>query len=247
MLSGFMAAIMAVRFLINNKGLLKYFVIPFAINAVIFSLFTYYAMNWLPGIIRSFLPESDGSLLRLAFYILISISFLLILLISVSCFSILGNIIASPFNDLLTREVENIVLGVPADESGFLLKDLLKIPRGMIEELKRISFAVFIFILLLPLNLFPVVGQILYFGLDSLVLALFLGLEFFSYSLDRRDYSFKQKLRFIKENFLDVLGVGISALVFLLIPIINFSILPLTAIGATLCFCKNLKDNNENH
>lgn len=238
MLSGLMAPARAVRFLINNKGLLRYFYIPFIINTIIFLLFSYYAINWLPEIIKSFLPESsDGSLVQIAYYILMTVSFALILLISVSCFSIVGNIIASPFNDLLTQKVEKIALGISSDENGFSMKDLIKILRGIREEAKKICFTIIIFIVLLPLNLVPIIGQILYFLLNSIVIAIFLGLEFFSYSLDRKDYSFMQKLFFIKNNFFDVLGVGISAWILLLIPVINFSILPLAAIGATICFC----------
>ena len=241
MLTGLLAPITAARFLIKNKGLIKYFVIPFAINIFIFSFFLYYAINWLPEIMQSLLPESNSGFIRILYYPLIAVLWGLILLISVSCFSILGNIIASPFNDLLTQEVESLVLGTSPAESSFSLKDLYKIPRGILEELKRIGFASFIFIIFLPLNLVPLVGQILYLFLNSIVLAIFLGLEFFSYSLDRRDYSFKQKLRFIKDNFFNVMGVGTSAWILLMIPFINFSILPLTAIGATLCFCKRIK------
>lgn len=237
MLSGLMSPARAVRFLINNKGLIRYFIIPFTINTIIFLFFAYYSINWLPEIIRSFLPESGGSLIKIAYFILMTISLALILLISVSCFSILGNVIATPFNELLTQNVEKIVLGIPPDESDFSIKDLMKILKGLWEAVGKICLAAFIIIALLPLNLVPLIGQILYLLLNSLVVAIFLGLEFFSYSLDRRDYSFKQKLHFIKINIFDVLGVGLSAWILLLIPVINFSILPLAAIGATLCFC----------
>jgi uncharacterized protein involved in cysteine biosynthesis len=70
------------------------------------------------------------------------------------------------------------------------------------------------------------------------VVAVFLGLEFFSYCMDRRQFSFRQKMRFIRKSFFNVLGVGISAYLLLLAPVINFGILPLAAVGATLCFLK---------
>ena len=176
------------------------------------------------------MPESSGSLIQIAYYILVIIFFALILLVSVACFSIIGNIIATPFNDLLTQNVEAIVLGFSPAENSFQLNDLMKIAIGLREEFKKICFVILIFIVLLPLNLVPLVGQSLSLFLKGAVVAITLGLEFFSYSLDRRDYSFKQKLRFIRIRFFELLGVGLSAWALLLVPIINFSILPLSAI-----------------
>ncbi len=237
MLTGLMAPVNGARFLSKNKGLIKYLAFPFAINSVIFSLFLFYVINWLPGVIGSFLPDLDGSLIRIVYYTLIILSYALILMISILCFSILGNIIASPFTDILTEKVEKIVMGTFSEETSFSIKDLMRIPWTMLEELKRICFTTFIFIVLLPLNLIPLIGQVLYLSINGATLALFLGLEFFSYSLDRKNYSFKQKLVFVKQKFLVVAGVGISTSILLFIPVINFCVLPLAAVGATLCFC----------
>lgn len=239
MFSGLFAPWRALRFLRKNKGLKRYIAIPLGINTVIFSIFLYSAVTWLPDIIGSWLPESDGRLIQMAYYFLFALSLTLLLLVSVIFFSIIGNIIASPFTDILTLKTEEVVLGIPPVETGFTPQDFLKMITAMMEELKRIGFAVAIFILLLPLNFLPFIGQTLYLFLDSLVLAIFLGLEFFSYSLDRRNYSFKQKLRFVKQRFFQVMGLGISAWILLLIPVINFCVLPLAAVGATLCFSQD--------
>ena len=205
MLAGLAAPLTGAKFILRNKKLIPYLALPFALNALIFSLFLYFAVAWLPEIIRSFLPQSDGNLIQIAAYTLIALSLILVLLASVCCFSIVGNILAAPFTDLLTLRVEEMLLGVSSAGEGFSLEDLKKILRGMKEEMKRLGFVLLICVVLLPLNLIPVAGQLLYLALDGLVLGTLLGLEFFNYSLDRRGYTFRQKLRFIRERFSIVL------------------------------------------
>ena len=241
MFTGLMAPLTAAKFILRNRSLVKYFLAPFLINTLLFTLFIYYALNVLPGMIESILPQYESSLLTIAYYILVTLSVALLLLVSVLSFSILGSIISAPFTDLLTEKVERIVLGSNMKESGFSTQDLVKILWRVWEEIKRIAFAALIFLILLPLNLIPIAGQILYLFLSGTILVLFLGLDFFSHTLDRRDYSFKQKLSFIRERFFQALGVGISVWILLLIPIFNFAVLPLAAVGATLCFCENQK------
>ncbi|MBI5186492.1 MAG: EI24 domain-containing protein [Nitrospinae bacterium] len=241
-----MAPITAVKFLFRHKGLLRFLVIPFLINTAVFSFFLYFAAHWLLGIIGSFLPDPEASsLLRILNYALVGLSFALVLLISVVCFSIVGKIIAFPFADLLTQKVEEIVTGTHVEDSGLFLGNLGKIVRGMREELKRIGFVLFVFFLLFPLNLLPGLGQVLYLFLNSLVVAVFLGLEFFSYSMDRRSFTFRQKMGFARRRFLNVLGVGISAYALMLVPLVNFGVLPLAAVGATLDFFEYELDKPE--
>lgn len=231
-----MAPITAAKFLFRNKGLFRFIIIPFLINAAVFSFFIYFAVHWLPGIASSSLPDSEGKILMFFHYALVGLSFALVLLISVVCFSIAGKIIAFPFTDLLTQKVEGIVADAPIENSGLYFGNPCKILRGMLEELKRIVFVLFIFLLLFPLNFLPGLGQILCLFLNSLVVAVFMGLEFFSYSMDRRNFTFRQKMEFARVRFLNVLGVGISAYALMLAPVINFCVMPLAAVGATLNF-----------
>ena len=146
-----------------------------------------------------------------------------------------ANLLASPFHDALAARVERLVAGRERDSEpsspGALLRDAA---RALREELRRILFFAGLAIPIGALGWLVPPAQILtapaLFGLTLF----FLPLEYASYCLDRRRYSFADKRRWLLAHAPASLGFGVAAFLACVIPGANLLAMPLLVVGGTL-------------
>jgi len=146
-----------------------------------------------------------------------------------------ANLLASPFHDALAARVERLVTGrepdPPATRPGALLGDAA---RALREELRRMLFFASLAVPIAALGWLLPPAQILTApALLGLTLC-FLPLDYASYCLDRRRYSFAQKRRWLLAHAPASLGFGVAALLACLIPGANLVAMPLLVVGGTL-------------
>ncbi len=237
---GFLAFFRSFRLLREEKGLAGYFIIPFLLNIVILSsifFFSYYFMK--PWLMDAF--AGDVWYLNILRFLIKPLLIGLLLLLTVILYSLVGNIVTSPFNDLLSLKVEEKLTGVNFNERFSLtafLGDILRVASNII---KMFFFLLVINGVLLAVNLVPVAGNIIYSVLSFLVTAFFLGFQFFDFPLERRRYRFKEKLRIgIRFKFL-VTGLGAAFFLVSFVPLVGFMSLNSATMGATLLFIEKIK------
>jgi uncharacterized protein involved in cysteine biosynthesis len=147
----------------------------------------------------------------------------------------LANLLASPFHDVLAARVERLVAGSVPDSAasgpGALLRDAA---RALREELRRTLFFASLAVPIAALGWLLPPAQLLtapaLFGLTLW----FLPLDYASYCLDRRRYSFAQKRRWLRAHAPASIGFGAAALLACLIPGANLVAMPLLVVGGTL-------------
>ena len=147
----------------------------------------------------------------------------------------LASLFASPFHDALAARVERLVAGRALEpvtsRPGALLRDAA---RALREELRRILFFASLALPIGALGFLVPPAQILtapaLFGLTLF----FLPLDYASYCLDRRRYSFAQKRRWLLAHAPASLGFGVAALLACVIPGANLLAMPLLVVGGTL-------------
>ena len=148
---------------------------------------------------------------------------------------LIANVLASPFLDVLAYRVEMIESGrVAESESGGLLGSVSDIARSFREELRKTAFFLSV---VGVLSLFGVVipGAQLLTGPAIVGFAVFfLPLDYASYALDRRRFSFRQKRDWLGANKPAVAGFGMAAFLTCTVPGLNFIALPLLVVGGTL-------------
>jgi uncharacterized protein involved in cysteine biosynthesis len=147
----------------------------------------------------------------------------------------LANLLASPFHDALAARVERLVTGrepgSAAARHGSVLRDAA---RALREELRRTLFFASLVIPIAALGwLLPPAQLLTAPALLGLTLW-FLPLDYASYCLDRRRYSFAQKRRWLRAQAPASLGFGAAALLACLIPGANLVAMPLLVVGGTL-------------
>ena len=151
-----------------------------------------------------------------------------------------ANVLASPFLDVLASRVEWIETGaVEEDAASGLIGSGVEALRALREELRRAVFFLFVVGSLASLG-FLIPGAHLLSGPLIVVFAVFfLPLDYASYTLDRRRFSFRQKRIWLMANKPAAVGFGGAAFLICWVPGLNFLAMPLLVVGGTLLAIRN--------
>lgn len=231
---GFSYPFRALSFLRHHPGLLKYLGLPLLINLVVFSVCLYFGFRLFDGLLQTYAPAEQ------AWYavLLYSLAWLLALLISAVLvffsFTAVGNLIASPFNELLSEKTEQLCCGPLADERFSLGRFWREAGYAMRVEVKKLALFAVSMLVLLILNLLPLIGPWLYALAAPVLTLFFLVVEYMAFVLMRKHLSFAQQRRYIFRRPLLMAGFGCGIFVFLALPLVQFFSMPLAVIGATL-------------
>jgi CysZ protein len=149
-----------------------------------------------------------------------------LIFVSISGF-VLGMILTSPLNDLLSEKTEAIVR-IP-HSTPFSLHYLWHLIRG---EILKSIFLILVPILILILNLIPLIGTIIYILLSSLFGMWAMGIAYIDYPVSRAQPGFRGRFRFYWQNFSAISGFG----VIFFIPVFNFVFSSPLVVGSTLLY-----------
>ena len=217
--------------LIARPGLRPYVLIPLLVNFVLFSLAFWFLGYYLSDLIDwllSFVP----SWLEWLSWILWPLFLLSFAVVTFFSFTMVANLIASPFYGFLAEKAEKIVLGVDIsqDQQESIFKTLIS---GMTSELKRIGYFLLRALPLLILFVIPGVNVIAPF-VWMLFSAWFLALEYSAYPLENHGILFTEQRQRLKKTRLGATSFGAVAMLGLAVPVLNILIPPAAVIGATI-------------
>lgn len=148
----------------------------------------------------------------------------------------LTNVVAAPFNDLLSEEVEHLRLGKKGPP--FSLKALARDSARTVglEALKMALYLVVMVPLYLLSLLLPGVGQVIYTVIAFVFTALYFSVDYVDWPASRRSRSITYRFGMLREHFLPMFGFGTGVWLFLFIPIVNLLFMPAAVAGGTLLF-----------
>lgn len=239
----------AFRLIVGNGSLLRYAVLPFLINLVVFSLAIAAFVIWFGDLWQLASAWTEIArpeawywvpiywLLALVRWLIAALLIVVAVLILWFSFTLVGNIIASPFNELLSAETERL-LGADgaAGGAGGWRAMLGEMGRALSDETRKMAFFILVQAALLPLNLVPLAGTFLYAALSLGFGALFVALEFTDYPMARRRIPFAGRRRTVWRHRAVMSGFGGSLFLTFLIPGLNLLLLPLGVVGGTLLY-----------
>ncbi len=232
-LRGFFYPYRGLKFLFRRPGLLGYVAIPFAINTALYTGFVWFAGSRVGGWIDRWVPRGDAWYWTLLYYALWTVVAAIVLLLIVYTFTVVGNLLLAPFNDLLSEKVERVYAGKAIDEPFRFSALLADAKRSFKAEAARMLTLGSGFVVLLVLSWFlPPVGLLL-----TMYTLFLLAWEYLDYSMERWRFPFSAKTRVAGRNALVFLGFGAGSALLLAIPVLNFLAIPVCVTGATLLFC----------
>ena len=227
--------------LISAKGIRAYVLIPLLINIIIFSAALWFAIgqfeifiDWALSDLPSWLSWLEWimwPLFALTFYGLVFFTF-----------TIIANIIASPFSGPLADAVEKHITG---DKSAVISKPFMAELRDAIgNELIKLKHSLFLMMPLAFLSLisfaFPLISPavaILWFIYAAWVLTL----EYADFPMANHGMAFRHIREKLAEKRFLSLGFGTMAMVATMIPIVNFLVMPVAVAGATKMYIIEFK------
>jgi len=234
-LTGFRYPWRAARFILRQPGLYSYILIPLLINIIIFSLTVYGGIQLFDGLADRFIPRGDAWYWDVVHYLFWFIVFCTTAITVFFTFTVVGNLIAAPFNDLLSERTELLLLGSTIDQSpNSLIESLRNAGSTMLDELRKMTLFICLMLLLLLLNIIPGFGVLLYSGSSFLLTVWFLAIEYTGYVFARQGLSFREQRFFLRSHFLTGLGFGCAIFLLLVIPFIQFFTIPMGVVGATM-------------
>lgn len=235
---GFFAPFRSVRILRSHPRLIQYILIPFLINSIVFSAAVYLGLDFFGTTVVEYLPQGEAWYWSVLYWLLWLVAVLLTAVLVFFSFTVVGNLLASPFNDLLSERTEEVLSGNLNDESfsfGGFIRDALS---TILLEAKKMWIFVAAMILILPLNLLPGVGNSLYTVLAISLTLFFLCFEYLGFVLVRKHQFFREQKNYIFARKFLMLGFSCGVMAILAIPFFQLLCIPLAVIGVTRLWCE---------
>lgn len=222
--------------LITRPGLRRFVAVPLAVNILIFSAAIVLGVR-LFGNVLATLDARLPSWLGWLDWVLWPLFALVLLVVIFNLFALVANLIASPFNGLLAEKVERMLTGRPLDEGATLAGVMSEIVPTLVDEIRKLLYAVVLAIPFLLLLFVPVVGQILWF----LYIAWVLAVQYSDYPMGNHGLKFREMRRRLGRQRGMSLGFGASAAMLSMVPVVNFILMPSAVAGATAMWVRELK------
>jgi CysZ protein len=224
--------------LIARPRLRQFVLIPLLINILVFFTAIWYGLRkfelfllWIESKIPSWLQWLD--------WILWPLFILALLILVFNSFTLVANLIAAPFNSLLAEKVELHLTGRPLSEGGGWKKALIELAPTLLDEVKKLLFAVFSAVPLLILFLIPginLAAPLLWFLYTAWILAL----EYSDYPMGNHGLKFREMRAHLRQQRRLSLGFGAATASLSMIPVANFIVMPSAVAGATAMWVQEL-------
>lgn len=185
-------------------------------------------------IVRWMTPWADGLAegLRETIRVVVTVIFVGVwLVLSVLLFTALTLLIGQPFYEAISKRVEDQFGGVEGEIDVSFWRSL---PRSVAESARLLLFTGFCGLLILPIGLIPVVGQVVAPVLGALVGGWVLAMELTSVPFERRGLRFRHRKAMLKARRPMALGLGTATFVCFLIPGGAVLMMPAAVAGATI-------------
>lgn len=229
--------------LIQTKGIRRFVFIPFIVNLLLFGSAFYYLFGRIDELVLyliDLLPSWLDWLKEAVAFFIWPLAVIAILLVSAYIFSTLANWIAAPFNGLLSEKMEMLLTG-QQDQGGTFSALLKDIPRTLLRELVKLKYYIpRALLFLLMFFLLPVIGQVLWF----LFCAWMMAVQYCDYPYDNHKVSFQAMRDDLLKHKGHSYSFGTIVMLFSMIPIVNFLVMPVAICGATAMWVDKLKSQH---
>ncbi len=148
-----------------------------------------------------------------------------------------AGLVATPFTDYLTEQVELKVLGIEGQDFRFarFVRDIFW---SITHSALNMAAWLVVMAVLLILNLVPVLGSVVYGALSVSATAYFLAREMHDGCMTRRRLPWLGKQRLIMRHLPLMLGFGFGTVVLFWIPGFNLIMLPFAHVGGAMLYCR---------
>ena len=222
--------------LVRSPGLRRYVIIPAIINTLVLILLVSLSISHFGGWVDRAVAMLPDWLLFLSWLIWL-LAFIAVIFSLFYVFTIVANVVASPFNALLSVKVEARLTGRPpvSEVSVWLI-----LPRALWREVSKLMYLLPRLLGLLLVSLIPLVNAVAPF-LWILFGAWMMAVQYTDYAADNNDMTFTGLRRRLAERRVQSIMFGLPAYLLLAIPVVNLILMPVGVAGGTVFYVRHLK------
>lgn len=214
--------------LIKQPELRSFVIIPLLLNIIVFATLGYVALAGFADALDT-LMQSIPDWAAFVRYLLWPLFVLLLLIVSAWTFTILGNLIASPFAGLLAEKAE-AMLTRQISTAPFDWKTLPAIAVRSLqrEASKLLYFLGWAILILIVSMLVSPLAPLLWLAFGAWMMAI----QYIDYPFDNHQLSFAELKRWLSQNRMTAIGFGVAVLAASVIPLLNLVVIPAAICGA---------------
>ncbi|MCF7969648.1 MAG: sulfate transporter CysZ [Methylococcaceae bacterium] len=209
--------------MLMRKELRKFVLIPILINFLLYSAMLSLGYVYIGALMAQFIPDW----LQWLSWLIYPVFFMSFFIAGFFTFTLLANLIASPFYGGLSAKTQQIIRGDAVQIQEQALSKVL------FSELKRIVYLLSRAIPIVIISVIPGLNLIapVLWGLFG---AWGLSMEYFAYPLENQGLLFKEQREALKTVRIGALSFGGIVLLVLAIPVLNIVMPPIAVISATI-------------
>ncbi len=212
---------------IGRPELRPFVLIPLIINLLLFSGALALGVWQMDALLQQFIPQGWEWLK----YIVWPLFFLLVLVVGFYSFTLVANLIGSPFNSVLSARVEYLRQG--RFPQGVERKWHQEIALAVVGELRKWRYFLKWILLLLLLGLIPGVN-LLTPVFWALLGGWMMAVEYTDYPMGNAGMTLQQQLPWLKARRARALGLGLAVMGASMVPVLNFAVMPAAVVAGTL-------------
>jgi len=209
--------------MVMHKELRRFILIPIMINLLLYSAMLYLGYHYVGVLIAQFIPDW----LQWLSWLIFPVFFVSFFVAGFFTFTLLANLIASPFYGGLSAKTLGII------SSGDIQIEEQPIATVIFSELKRIGYLLSRAIPIVIVSVIPGLNLI-----APILWAVFgawgMSMEYFAYSLENDGLLFKEQRDLLKKVRIGALSFGGVVLLVITIPVLNIVVPPIAVIAATV-------------
>ena len=220
----------------RQPGVRIYAVTPLLINMVLFASliwFGYERFSPLVDYMMSGIP-AIFNFLRWIIWIIISTFTAIFVFFT---FTPIANVVAAPFNALLSEKIEIRLTGKAISANSSFMKMARD---SFLSQIRKLVYIIFWSAVLLLISLIPLVNFAAPF-LWVIFGSWLLSLEYLDYPMGNHELNFTRQRQILAARKGLSLGFGSSVMVLTSIPLLNFIVMPVAVAGATVLWVEQLE------
>jgi len=222
--------------LIREPKIRLYVVVPLLINICLFGGLIWFGysqfapmvewmMDWVPGFL---------DFLRWIIWVIVTSTTAIIVFFT---FTPIANIVAAPFNALMSEKIEEMLTGEDINSNISFMELVLS---SIGSQLRKLVYILLWSAGLLLISLIPVinfVSPVLWVVFGSWLLSL----EYLDYPMGNHDLTFSKQKQILAQRRGLSFGFGGMVMILTSIPIVNFFVMPIAVAGATAMWVDHLR------